>query len=82
MFAWINRLDRYVPIRYASWALCLVGFALALAGWIVRDWPIWPAIVFALDGGFALDAPGGPKVVLRQGDAAVIPACGAAVARS
>jgi len=48
MFAWINRLDRYVPIRYASWALCLVGFALALAGWIVRDWPIWPAIVFAL----------------------------------
>ena len=47
MFAWINRLDRYIPIRYASWALCIVGFALALAGWILRDWPIWPAIVFA-----------------------------------
>jgi glutamate synthase domain-containing protein 2 len=50
MFAWINRLDRYVPIRYASWALCLVGLALAIAGWIVRDWPLWPAIVFAFLG--------------------------------
>ncbi len=26
MFEWINRLDRYFPIRYGAWALCIVGF--------------------------------------------------------
>ena len=34
MFAWINRLDRYLPIRYGVWALCIVGFIASVAGWM------------------------------------------------
>ena len=37
MFAWINRLDHYFPIRYAAWALCIVGF-VASAVRLVRRW--------------------------------------------
>ena len=37
MFAWINRLDRYLPIRYAVWALCIVGF-VASAGRLDGRW--------------------------------------------
>ena len=47
MFAWLSRLDRYFPIRYSAWALCMVGFlasAYAWAGMGVVD--AWLALFF------------------------------------
>jgi glutamate synthase domain-containing protein 2 len=46
MFAWINRLDPYFPIRYSAWALCMVGFAASAYGWARMGMDVWPAIVF------------------------------------
>ena len=37
MFAWISKLDHYLPIRYAVWALCIVGL-IASADRLVRRW--------------------------------------------
>ncbi|MEO8524823.1 MAG: FMN-binding glutamate synthase family protein [Caldimonas sp.] len=47
MFAWLSKLDRYFPIRYSAWALCMVGFvasAYAWAGMGIVD--AWLALVF------------------------------------
>ena len=33
MFAWISKLDHYLPIRYAVWALCIVGFVASAIAW-------------------------------------------------
>ena len=46
MFAWINRLDQHVPIRYSVWALCLVGLIFCGYAWSEMEWSVWPAIVF------------------------------------
>ena len=48
MFAWINRLDRYIPIRYGAWALCIVGFLASMAGWMRMGYEPWLAIVFGV----------------------------------
>jgi len=48
MFEWINRLDRYFPIRYGAWALCIVGFIASLAGWMRMGFEPWLAIVFGV----------------------------------
>ena len=46
MFAWINRLDHHVPIRYSVWALCLVGLIASAYAWARMGMAIWPVIVF------------------------------------
>ena len=33
MFAWISKLDHHLPIRYAVWALCIVGFVASAFAW-------------------------------------------------
>jgi glutamate synthase domain-containing protein 2 len=48
MFAWINRLDHYFPIRYGAWALCIVGFLASMAGWMRMGFEPWLAIVFGV----------------------------------
>ena len=48
MFAWINRLDHYLPIRYGAWALCVVGFIASMAGWMRMGFEPWLAIVFGV----------------------------------
>ncbi len=48
MFAWINRLDRYFPIRYGAWALCIVGFLASMAGWMRMGFEPWLAIFFGV----------------------------------
>ena len=48
MFAWINRLDHYFPIRYGAWALCIVGFVASMAGWMRMGFEPWLAIVFGV----------------------------------
>ncbi|HEX2540938.1 MAG TPA: FMN-binding glutamate synthase family protein [Caldimonas sp.] len=46
MFAWINRIDQHVPIRYSAWALCGVGFVVTALAWHRMDMSPWPALVF------------------------------------
>jgi glutamate synthase domain-containing protein 2 len=48
MFAWINRLDAYFPIRYSAWALCMVAFAVSAYASARMGMDLWPAIVFLL----------------------------------
>jgi glutamate synthase domain-containing protein 2 len=48
MFAWINRLDPYFPIRYSAWAVCMVGFAVCAYAWARMGMDVWFAIVFLL----------------------------------
>ena len=48
MFAWINRLDSYFPIRYSVWVLCGVALVLATLAWRGMGMALWPAIVFLL----------------------------------
>jgi glutamate synthase domain-containing protein 2 len=48
MFAWINRLDPYFPIRHSAWALCMVGFAVSAYASARMGMDLWPAIVFLL----------------------------------
>jgi hypothetical protein len=33
MFAWINRLDQVVPVRYGAWLLCGLGLVLSALAW-------------------------------------------------
>ena len=30
MTAWLSKIDAYVPLRYAAWVACAVGFAISL----------------------------------------------------
>jgi len=47
MFAWINRLDQYVPIRYSVWALCMVGFVASVYAWAGMGLvDVWLAVAF------------------------------------
>jgi glutamate synthase domain-containing protein 2 len=46
MFAWINRLDQYLPIRYSVWALCVVGFVASTYAWARMGMDVWLALVF------------------------------------
>jgi glutamate synthase domain-containing protein 2 len=46
MFAWINRLDQYFPIRYSAWALCMVGFVASTYAWARMGIDVWLALVF------------------------------------
>ena len=48
MFAWINRLDSYFPIRYSVWVLCGVALVLATLAWRGMGMAPWPAMVFLL----------------------------------
>jgi glutamate synthase domain-containing protein 2 len=48
MFAWINRLDPYFPIRYSAWAVCMLGLAISAYAWARMGMDVWPAIVFLL----------------------------------
>jgi glutamate synthase domain-containing protein 2 len=46
MFAWINRLDQHVPIRYAAWILCGIGFLASTLAWARFGLDAWLAIAF------------------------------------
>jgi len=46
MFAWINRLDRYLPIRYFAWALCAVGLVASAYAWARMGVDLWLTLVF------------------------------------
>jgi glutamate synthase domain-containing protein 2 len=47
MFAWISKLDHYLPIRYAVWALCIVGFIASAIAWWQMGMSLWLVVVFA-----------------------------------
>ncbi|HSC62011.1 MAG TPA: FMN-binding glutamate synthase family protein [Caldimonas sp.] len=47
MFAWVSKLDHYLPIRYAAWALCMVGLVLSAAAWLKMGMSLWLVVVFA-----------------------------------
>jgi glutamate synthase domain-containing protein 2 len=47
MFAWISKLDHYLPIRYAVWALCMVGFVASAVAWWQMGMSLWLVVVFA-----------------------------------
>jgi glutamate synthase domain-containing protein 2 len=47
MFAWVNRLDQYFPIRYSAWALCLLGLVVSAYAWAgMGVVSFWLALVF------------------------------------
>jgi glutamate synthase domain-containing protein 2 len=46
MFAWITRLDAYLPIRYFAWALCVVGLVASAYAWAQMDADLWLVLVF------------------------------------
>ncbi|MDQ6627473.1 MAG: FMN-binding glutamate synthase family protein [Pseudomonadota bacterium] len=46
MFAWLNRLDPYLPIRYSVWALCMVGLLASAYAWARMGMDWWLAIAF------------------------------------
>jgi glutamate synthase domain-containing protein 2 len=46
MFAWLNRLDPYFPIRYSAWAACMLGLAVSAYAWLRMGIDFWPAVVF------------------------------------
>ena len=47
MFAWINRLDQYFPIRYSVWALCMFGLIASVYAWAGMGLvDVWLAVVF------------------------------------
>ena len=46
MFAWINRIDSYFPIRYSAWALCGLALVLSLLAWQGMGMALWPVFVF------------------------------------
>ena len=43
MFAWLNRLDQFFPIRYRRWALCVVGFVASAFAWARMGMDAWLA---------------------------------------
>jgi glutamate synthase domain-containing protein 2 len=47
MFAWISKLDHYLPIRYAVWALCIVGFIASAVAWWQMGMSLWLVVAFA-----------------------------------
>src|SRR6185436_17082695 len=47
MFAWLSKLDHYLPIRYAVWALCIVGLVASAAAWLQMGMSLWLVVVFA-----------------------------------
>jgi glutamate synthase domain-containing protein 2 len=48
MFAWLDRLDHYLPIRYLVWALCIAGFVASVFAWLRMDLGPWLAIGFGV----------------------------------
>ncbi len=46
MFAWINRIDSYLPIRYFAWALCVIGLVASAYAWARMGVDIWLTLVF------------------------------------
>jgi glutamate synthase domain-containing protein 2 len=46
MFAWLDRLDQYVPVRYSAWFLCAVGFLISAFCWVVIGVGWLPALIF------------------------------------
>ena len=46
MFAWINRLDHYFPIRNSAWTLCMVGLVASTYAWARMGMDVWPVVVF------------------------------------
>ena len=46
MFNWLKRVDHYVPVRYAVWLTCLVGFMLAASVWLTAHSGAWLALTF------------------------------------
>jgi len=47
MFAWINQLDRYVPVRYSVWLLCGLGLVLSALAWWRMGIDAWLVVPFA-----------------------------------
>lgn len=54
MRAWLLKLNRYFPIRYAAWLLCAVGLLLCTFTWVAFGIGGLPALVFALLLGLGL----------------------------
>ena len=47
MFAWISKLDHYLPIRYAVWALCFVGLRRQCVRLVAHGHEPWLVVAFA-----------------------------------
>ncbi|MEO7335230.1 MAG: FMN-binding glutamate synthase family protein [Caldimonas sp.] len=46
MFAWLNRLDHLVPLRYSVWILCMLGLLTSAAAWIGMGTGFWMVLSF------------------------------------
>jgi glutamate synthase domain-containing protein 2 len=67
MFAWLNRLDQHVPVRYSAWFLCAMGFLISAFCWVAFDVGWLPALVFLLLVGLGLrDTMQTQRSVLRN----------------
>jgi len=54
MFAWLKRLDQHFPIRYAVWALCVIGLLASAIAWTRGDIGPWLALVLLFLVGLGL----------------------------
>lgn len=67
MFHWLHKLDRYVPIRYAVWLLCVTAAATAGLWWHNFGTGGWLALFFLLLSLIGLrDRQQAPRSVLRN----------------
>ena len=54
MFAWLQRLDQYVPVRFCAWLVCAVGLLLSAFTWVAFGVGGTLALVFLLLTGLGL----------------------------
>jgi glutamate synthase domain-containing protein 2 len=47
MRAWLNKLDQYLPVRFAVWLFCAVGFLLSLFTWVAFGQGALATLLFA-----------------------------------
>jgi glutamate synthase domain-containing protein 2 len=67
MFAWLYRLDRFFPVRYSVWMLCVLGFAISMLCWFAIGVGWLPALAFLFLVGLGLrDIQQSQRSVLRN----------------
>ena len=67
MFAWLNRLDHYFPIRYSAWFMCALGLLVSAICWFAMGIGWLPSLVFLFLVGLGLrDRAQAQRSVLRN----------------
>ncbi len=67
MFAWLDRLDQFFPVRYSAWMLCAAGFVVSSMCWLAIGVGWLPALVFLVGTGLGFrDVNQSQRSVLRN----------------